>query len=88
MIVGAYWHRPCWINLKTDPAYQRSTKHVSMTQELVLWALSASMVGLVWLFTCAILTKERSAKRPNDHDTLEAPSDCAESKPSHNKAAA
>lgn len=32
-----------------------------MTQELIFWVLLFSSVGLLWVFTCAILTQDRSA---------------------------
>lgn len=31
-----------------------------MTQELVVWALVAGLIGLVWVLTCAILTQHGS----------------------------
>lgn len=36
-------------------------RHV-MTPELVVWVLLAGLIGLVWVFTCTILTNDRSAK--------------------------
>ena len=29
-----------------------------MTQELVVWVLLAGLIGLLWVMTCAILTKD------------------------------
>ena len=32
-----------------------------MTQELVVWVLLAGLIGLLWVMTCAILTKDQPA---------------------------
>lgn len=42
-----------------------------MTEELIFWVLLFSMVGLVWVFTCAILTQDRSANRQRDESVTE-----------------
>jgi len=31
-----------------------------MTQELVVWALVAGLIGLIWVMTCVVLTEDRS----------------------------
>jgi hypothetical protein len=31
-----------------------------MTPELVIWVLIAGLIGLVWVFTCTILTDDRT----------------------------
>jgi hypothetical protein len=59
-----------------------------MTQELVVWTLLTSTVGLVWLLTCAILTKDSSARRPDDHDQLMPQSGTHELPPPSQKKAA
>lgn len=42
-----------------------------MTQELILWVLLFGSVGLLWVFTCAILTQDRSANRQRDENVTE-----------------
>jgi hypothetical protein len=39
-----------------------------MTPELVVWVLIAGLIGLVWVFTCAILTKDRPAEASGSVD--------------------
>lgn len=41
-----------------------------MTQELVLWVLLIALVGLLWVFTCAVLTKDRSTARGPEHESV------------------
>lgn len=43
-----------------------------MTQQLVVWALLTSLAAFVWLFTCALLTKDRSTREPDDHNDIQA----------------
>ncbi len=41
-----------------------------MTPEVVTWVLIAGLIGLVWVFTCAILTDDRPNRASrNDEDT-------------------
>lgn len=41
-----------------------------MTPELVIWVLLAGLIGLVWVFTCTILTDDRPSEAgKNDEDT-------------------
>jgi hypothetical protein len=42
-----------------------------MTQELIFWVLLFGSVALVWVFTCAILTQDRSAKRQQGESVTE-----------------
>ena len=47
-----------------------------MTQELVLWVLIAGLIGLLWVWTCSILTKDRrrhlsdDSIKPQDNDQV------------------
>lgn len=56
-----------------------------MTQELVVWALIAGFIGLVWVFTCAVLTQDRAAaERAEDEQEPER----EPSEPAHRRAVA
>ena len=41
-----------------------------MTIELIFWVLLVAMVGLVWIFTCAILTQDRSTTASLDEGLI------------------
>jgi hypothetical protein len=58
-----------------------------MTQELIFWVLLLGSVGLVWVFTCAMLTRDRSRNRPLDESALNDQQD-ANTEASPRKAAA
>ena len=45
-----------------------------MTQELVVWVLVAGLIGLIWVFTCSILTEDRRHQESDDQ-TAEHSSD-------------
>jgi len=48
-----------------------------MTQELVLWVLIAGLIGLLWVLTCSILTKDRPARQPSTDRTHDRDTDQA-----------
>jgi hypothetical protein len=59
-----------------------------MTQELIFWVLLFGSVGLLWVFTCAILTQDRSTNRSRDERVTEDKQESDTAKGSRRKVAA
>jgi hypothetical protein len=65
-----------------EPKPHVSAREHAMTPELAVWVLIAGLIGLVWVFTCAILTEDQPAAevsgpsdgdRDSDHATPQNP---------------
>jgi hypothetical protein len=59
-----------------------------MTHEFVVWVLLAAMVGAIWILTCVILTKDRTAVRRPDEETDEDNRTTSSPKSAHRRIAA